>query len=87
LTYNQTNRRLNFDNAIIANDEGTQDLYYKNNKYSQDVLAGALANFSIQFDNNNRISFKNILNVNSTDYVIDRYDGRDYILGLAVVIK
>jgi outer membrane receptor protein involved in Fe transport len=81
LTYNQTNRRLNFDNAIIANDEGTQDLYYKNNKYSQDVLAGALANFSIQFDNNNRISFKNILNVNSTDYVIDRYDGRDYILG------
>ena len=81
LTYNQTNRRLNFNNAIIANDEGTQDLYYNNNKYSQDVLAGVLANFSLQFDNNNRISFRNILNVNSSDYVIDRYDGRDYILG------
>ena len=81
LTYNQSNRRLNFDNAIIANDEGTQDLYYNNNKYSTDILAGVLANFSIQLNNNNRISIKNILNVNSTDYVIDRYDGRDYILG------
>lgn len=81
LTYNQNNRRLNFENAIIANDEGTQDLYYKNNKYSQDVLAGVLANFSVQLNSNNRISFRNILNVNSTDYVIDRYDGRDYILG------
>jgi len=81
LTYNQLNRKLNFDNAIIANDDGTQDLYYKNNKYSTDILAGVLANFSIQLNSKNRISIKNILNVNSTDYVIDRYDGRDFILG------
>ncbi|MGZ8537897.1 MAG: TonB-dependent receptor domain-containing protein, partial [Flavisolibacter sp.] len=37
-------------------------------------------NFSIQFNNNHRISFKNILNVNTSDFVIDRYDGRDFIL-------
>ncbi len=81
LTYNQSNRRLPFDNAVIANNDGTLDLFYKNNKYSSDVLAGALANFSLQFNNNHRISFKNILNINSSNFVVDRYDGRDYILG------
>jgi len=81
LTYNQSNRRLQFDNAILANSQGDIDLCYKNNKYSRDVLAGALANFSIQFDNNNRISLKNILNINTSDFVNDRYDGKDYILG------
>jgi outer membrane receptor protein involved in Fe transport len=81
LTYNQSNRKTQFDNAVIANNDGTLDLYYNNNKYTRDVLAGALANFSFQFNSNHRISFKNILNINSSDYVIDRYDGRDYILG------
>ncbi len=81
ITYNQSNRRLPFDNAIIANNDGTYDLFYNNNKYSRDVLAGVLGNFTLQLDNNNRITFKNILNINSSDYVVDRYDGRDYILG------
>ncbi|TAL51255.1 MAG: hypothetical protein EPN92_00865 [Chitinophagaceae bacterium] len=81
LVYNQNNRRLQFDNAILANGQGDLDLFYKNNKYSRDVLAGALANFSIQFNNNHRISFKNIINVNTSDFVVDRYDGRDFILG------
>jgi hypothetical protein len=43
-------------------------------------LAGALANFSIQLNNNNRISFKNIINVNTSDFTIRRL-GKDYILG------
>ncbi|HEU4901562.1 MAG TPA: TonB-dependent receptor, partial [Flavisolibacter sp.] len=81
LVYNQNNRRLQFDNAVIANSDGKVDLFYNNNRYSRDVLAGALANFSVQFNSNNRISFKNLLNVNSSDFVIDRYDGRDFILG------
>jgi hypothetical protein len=80
LVYNQTNRRLQFDNAIIANATGDYDLSYNNNRYSRDVLAGVLGNFTVQLNNNNRISFKNILNVNSSDFVIDR-TGRDYILG------
>jgi outer membrane receptor protein involved in Fe transport len=81
--YNQNNRRLAFDNAIIANAEGDHDLKYENHRYSRDVLAGAMANFAVQLDNNNRISFKNILNVNSSDYVIQR-TGKDYILGPGV---
>lgn len=81
LTYNQTNRRLPFQNAVIANNDGTLDLYYNNNKFSRDVLAGALANFTVQLNNNHKISWRNMLNVNSSDFVIDRFDGRDYILG------
>ena len=50
-------------------------------KYSRDVLAGALGNFTLELNNNNRISFKNIININSSDYLIDRYNGRDFILG------
>lgn len=77
LIYNQNNRRLEFDNAVIANKEGSVDLNYNNNRYSKEVLAGALANFSLQFNNNHRVSFKNILNVNTSDFVIDRFDGFD----------
>ena len=80
LTYNQTNKRTPFNNTFIANNEGDVEIKYGNNKYSRDVLAGVLANVTLQLNNNNKISVKNLLNVNSTDYVIDRYEGRDYIL-------
>ncbi len=81
LVYNQSNTRTPFDNAILANSEGKVDLFYNNNRYSRDVLAGVLANFSVLLNANNRISFKNILNVNTSDFAIDRYNGRDFILG------
>ena len=80
IVYNQNNRRLQFDNAIIANSQGDHEVQFRNEKYSRDVLAGALANFSMQFDKNNRVSFKNMINVNTSDFVIRRV-GKDYILG------
>jgi hypothetical protein len=80
VSYNQNNRRLQFNNAIIANNQGDEEVQFYNEKYSRDVLAGALANFSMQLDRNNRISFKNMLNANTSDFVIRR-TGKDYILG------
>lgn len=80
ITYNQTNKITPFDNNFIANNEGDLEIQYNNNKHSRDVLAGALANVTLQLNNNNKISVKNLINVNTNDYVIDRYDGRDYIL-------
>jgi len=80
ITYNQTNKRTPFNNIFIANNEGDVELVYQNNKYSRDVLAGALANITLQLNSNNKVSFKNLLNINSTDFVNDRYDGRDYII-------
>lgn len=81
IIYNQSNRRLPFENAVIANNDGTLDLFYNNNKYSRDILAGALGNFTLQLNNNNKISWRNIININSSDFVVDRFDGRDFILG------
>ena len=80
IIYNQGNRRMPFYNAVIANNEGDIEVGYNNERYSKDVLAGALGNLSMQFNNNHRVSFKNILNVNTTNFV-NRRTGRDYILG------
>lgn len=80
ITYNSSNKRTPFSNTFIANNEGDVELTYQNNKYAKDVLMGALANVSMQLNSNNKISFKNLINVNSTNFVIDRYDGRDYIV-------
>lgn len=81
VTYNRTHRNMQFDNKLIANGQGDVEIFYNNRRYSSDVLAGVLANFSMQLNNNNRISIKNLFNVNSSDFVVDRYDGRDFILG------
>ena len=80
LTYNNTNKKTPFNNIFIANNNGDVELMYKNNKYSKDILAGGLANVTIQLNNNNKISFKNLINVNSSNFVVDRFDGRDYII-------
>jgi outer membrane receptor protein involved in Fe transport len=77
VTYNQNNRRLAFDNAVIANRDGSTDLSYQNNRYSTDILSGVLGNLSLQLNNNHRISIKNILNVNTSKFVTDRFDGFD----------
>lgn len=80
IVYNQSNRRLQFDNAIIGNNQGDHEVQFRNERFSRDVLAGALANFSIQFNKNHRVSFKNIINLNTSDFAIRR-QGKDYILG------
>lgn len=80
LTYNHNSKRVDFNNSFISNVQGDIDFSYNNKKYSNDVLAGALANFTIQLNGNNKISFKNIININSSDYVTSR-TGQDFILG------
>ena len=80
MTYNNTNKKTPFNNIFIANNNGDVELMYENNKYSKDILAGGLANVTIQLNNNNKISFKNLINVNSSNFVVDRFDGRDYII-------
>jgi hypothetical protein len=80
LTYNQSNKRTPFDNIFIANNDGDVELKYNNNKYSRDILTGALANITVQLNSNNKVSVKNLININTSDFVTDRFDGRDYIL-------
>jgi len=80
LTYNQSNKRTPFNNIFIANNEGDVELLYQNNKNRQDERPGAWAKHTLNNTTNNKISLKNLLNINTTDFVTDRFDGRDYII-------
>lgn len=80
LNYIKTNKRTEFTNRIyniINNSQADTSFDYNNNKYSQDVLWGALGNLTLQYGSNHKIAFKNILNVNATDYTTLR-TGRDF---------
>jgi TonB-dependent receptor len=79
VNYNQSNKRTEFNNRLysIQNNIPSLNFDYSNNKYSKDILWGALANFTLQLGNNNKISFKNLLNVNASNYVTQRI-GKDF---------
>ncbi len=79
LTYNQSFKRTNFANRLysISNSIASLNFDYFNDKYSQDILAGALGNITLQLGNNHKISWKTILNVNATDYTTKR-TGKDF---------
>ena len=68
--------RYKYDNPDPAL-PSVQTEKFKDINYSQQVLTGALANFSLKFNQNNTISFKNILSINSNDLVIQRYGQKD----------
>jgi len=80
LTYNRTMRHYEFKNSFfsINNNLASPDFVYNTDKYSEEVLWGAIANFSIHLNNNNKISVKNLFNVNSSDYTSLR-DGYEYL--------
>ena len=77
--YNLTPKRTEFENRIfsISNNIASTNFDYYNNKYANDVLWGGLANFTLQLGSNNKISVKNIFNVNTSDYATLR-TGKDY---------
>jgi TonB-dependent receptor len=79
LTYNQSFKKTNFSNRLysISNSIASLNFDYMNDKYSQDILWGALANVTLQAGNNTKISWKTILNINATDYTTKR-TGKDY---------
>ena len=87
VNYNRSNKILEYQNQVytVQNSIASISLDYEDNtKYSQNVLSGALANLTLQLGNNNKISFKNILNVNTTDYSTLRRSGYDFDAGQAL---
>ena len=79
LNYRSSSRRSEYQNQInlINNNVASLVYDYNNDKYSKDILAGALANVTFQLGSNNKISFKNILNVSTTNYATLR-TGKDF---------
>jgi len=79
LTYNRSIKALDYENSFFSfsNEKASRSFNYYNTKYSQDVLWGAMANFSVKLNRNNLISLKNLFNVHSSDNVSLR-SGKDY---------
>ncbi len=76
LSHNITNNYTNVSRNDFPS-PGNLNSTYNDNNYSQQVLTGALGNFSLKFNTNNSITFKNILSLNSTDLVVERYGQAD----------
>jgi hypothetical protein len=76
LTYNKTNNYSETINRTYSGNGAGNTIAsqmesdYLNKTYSEQVLAGALANLSYSLNANNTISFKNLYSINSDDRVI-----------------
>lgn len=80
LNYNQSVKRSDYlQNRLftVQGDIADMSYDYQDKKYSRDILWGGLANVTFQFGSNNKISFKNLFNVNATNYVTERA-GKDF---------
>ncbi len=80
LNYNQSIKRTDYlVNRLFTVQSDVADISYdyQDKKYSRDILWGGLANFTLQLGSNNKISFKNLFNVNATNYVTER-TGKDF---------
>ena len=78
-TYNRSVKNLDYENRFfsINNGKATSNFDFSNSKYVQDVLWGAMANFSLKINNNNKISVKNLFNVHSFNNTTLR-TGKDF---------
>jgi CarboxypepD_reg-like domain/TonB-dependent Receptor Plug Domain/TonB dependent receptor len=79
------NRSLNNNQSrnsyfSIDNSHASPDFVYNTNKYGKDVSWGGVGNFAIQLNGNNKISIKNLFNVNATNYAAMR-TGQEFISG------
>ncbi len=71
LTYNRSSRYVKGTNSgfnFIGNGTFTPDFKFIDDKYSNDILWGALANVTYQINNNNKVSVKSLFNINASDY-------------------
>lgn len=70
LNHNRSNRRQFFNNRYynISGPTAEVNFDYLNERFSQEVFWGALGNIAVQLNNNNKISFKNLFNVNASDF-------------------
>lgn len=80
INYNKNNN-ITQSTRTLYNQSGEKQMIvdYKEDNYSENVLAGALANFALELNPYNRISFKNIFNINSENNTLLR-SGRNYDL-------
>jgi TonB-dependent receptor len=74
VNYNKSNRYTDILNRIQTLENGvfSQQYSYNDDRYTQEISAGALASLSLQLDAKNKLSLKSIINVNTNNYNIRR---------------
>ncbi len=75
VSYNQSVKRTSFGNrptTVNDNNIASKVFDFNNQKYSREVLWGGLANVTFKLGSKNKISFKNLFNVNAANYVTER---------------
>lgn len=79
VVYSKTNRYIKLLNKQnnFANNVVSVNYNFDDNKYVQDISAGALANLTLVLNQKNKISVKSIINVNSANAVTER-NGIDF---------
>ena len=92
LTYNKTNLfqetiRRDYEDSGVEGEPNQLFVDGQDKSYSEQVLAGVLANFSFKINNNNSISLKNIYSVNSDDKVILRSYQKDILSSEPFIFK
>lgn len=70
--YNETVRRSYIGNDPTSTNPSQIEYDYLDKVYSEQLLAGGLANLSFKLNDNNLFSFKNLYSINSDDRVIAR---------------
>lgn len=88
LLYNKTNNLYSGLNrsTTLSGSTFTLEYDYDDERYQQDITAGALGSLSLQINPLNKISLKSIINVNTINSVVqrngDNYDrGTDFVTG------
>ncbi len=83
INYSKSNRFIKILNQLQGLEETGgfgKDFSYNDNRYGQEVSLGGLASLSLQLNQNNKISGKAIINVNTNNYVMQR-NGINYNTG------
>jgi len=74
-----TGKRNSYDDAIVGTtQEPFQRANYTDSLYNDEVIASALANFSIRLNARNSLSFKNSLNINADNKLVKRSGNPDF---------
>ena len=82
INYSKSNRRTEILNQLQSLESGVfgKQFSYNDDRYTQEVMLGGLASFSLQLNNNNKITAKTIVNVNTNNFVMQR-SGLNYNTG------
>lgn len=74
VNYNKTNRYTDILNRIQSLENGvfSRQYSYNDDRYTQEITAGALASLSLQFNPRNKIALKSIINLNTNNSFIKR---------------